>query len=106
MITTRLIGTQFNAKGISPIPDIEVAPLKMFSTGFALPRGTKRKLTVAARNIFPDQEVQAMISDVINISIERGHGNTVRPNKVRYPPAWLEQLCTDIAERHHRSWLA
>jgi hypothetical protein len=33
--------------------------------------------------MFPDRDVQGMISDVIDISIERGHGGTVRPSKVR-----------------------
>ena len=83
VITTRLIAAQFNGKGISPIPEVEVAPLKILSTGFALPRGTKRKLAIASRDIFPDQDVQAMISDVIHVSVERGHNSTVRPSKVR-----------------------
>jgi hypothetical protein len=66
-----------------PIPDAEAVPLKMLASGLGLPRGTKRKLAISARYMFPDRDVQGMISDVIDISIERGHGGTLRPSKVR-----------------------
>lgn len=83
VVTTRLVAAQFTGRGMPPIPDAEAVPLKMLASGLGLPRGTKRKLAISARYMFPDRDVQGMISDVIDISIERGHGGTVRPSKVR-----------------------
>jgi hypothetical protein len=83
VVTTRLVADQFTGRGMPLILDAEPAPLKMLASGLGLPRGTKRKIAIAARYMFLDRDVRDMISDVISISIEHGHGGTVRPSKVR-----------------------
>jgi len=82
VVTTRSIHTQLMAAGISPIPETEAVPLKLLATGLAPERTTKRKLDIPSKALFSDPQVYGMIGNTLNISVERGLGNTIGVGKV------------------------